>query len=437
MHRPPRTVSAWLISGLLITAAALPAAATGDSGISARGSKLDTASAPPQPTDFWQAVNAGSLAHVKRFAPALDINARDALGQPALMIAAGRGYGDVVAWLLTHGADANITGPRNWTPLIAATSANHNSVVRQLLAHKADVRVHSSDGFNALFYAIEYQFADVARTLLDGGADANARLPAAIAQGHTALMHAAQRNAPQLATLLLQKGARVDAIDSQGRTALFYAAQHDAVAVLDVLKRHRANIRHQDHHGDTALHAIAVRSDDAVVSWLLANGMPAATRNQAGETALTLAAFHGNTALTLQLLPPADAAQKTAALFAAVRGGVLPTVTALLDAGIDINTRNTHGETPLMLAAQQRHAHIVEQFLQRKADIGALDRAGNSALLHALQVTPTHAGVVQQLLAAGSDPQQANVRGQTAQALLEHSDNAELRALLQPGDQLR
>lgn len=417
-----------LMLGLIVafTGNNLAASAT---TITANGSKPEAASAKPQPTDFWQAVNAGSLTHVKKFFHAADPNAKDALEQPALMIAAGRGHDDVVTWLLQQGASIDITGPRNWTPLIAAVFNNHISTTRLLLAQNANIESKSADGFSALFYAIEYRYDDIIDLLLGVNADVNASMPPAIQNGHSALMHAGMRDAAGMAKKLLARGARIEQTDVQGRNALFYAAEHNALATLGVLAQHKANLASRDKAGNTVLHVVAIQGKPATAEWLLLHGADMRSTNHEGSTALAVAAFSGNTDVAKLLLAKANPDDRNRALFAALEGGALPTVTALIDGGLSINARNARQQTPLMVAAALRHAHIVDYLLQNKADINAVDRDGNTALLHALLVSPRHTGIVAQLLQTGSDAQHRNAAGQTARGLLVKSDDAALRAL--------
>jgi ankyrin repeat protein len=428
MNHPGKKLSALILS-MIAGIAGINAYAGSNAPITARGSKLETTAVNPQPADFWQAVNAGSLVHVKKFFKAGDLNAKDALEQPALMIAAGRGHGDVVAWLLQQGANVDTTGPRNWTPLIAAVFNNHAGVAKQLLARHANIEAQSADGFNPLFYAIEYHYDDMIDALLAAGANVNAAMPPAIQNGHTALMHASLRDAAGTAKKLLAKGARIEQTDAQGRTALFYAAEHDALATLEVLAQGKANLAQRDRAGDTALHVVALQGKPATAGWLVQHGINAQSTSNDGRTALAVAAFAGNTDVARLLLTKAGEQDRNGALFAALEGGSLPTLTALMDTGLDINARNRQRQTPLMVAATLRHAHILEYLLQKKADLDAVDNAGNTALLHALLVSPSHAGIVAQLLQAGSDAAHRNKAGQQAQELLAQSGDENLRAL--------
>jgi serine/threonine-protein phosphatase 6 regulatory ankyrin repeat subunit B len=381
------------------------------------------------PQNFWEAVNAGSLPVVQRFARPADIDGFDALGQPALLLAAGRGYTDIAAWLLAQGANIEIRGPRQWTPLIAAAFGGHTDAVKLLLQHNADTKAQSDDGFYALFYAIDYRYDPVVAALVAAGAAADATTPAQVQSGHSALMRAVLRNTAAAALQLLNAGAPIEYRDTQQRTALFYAAEHNAIAALDVLSRWQVDYRARDNSGNTALQVAALKGQADTVLWLLEHGVDLNAKNSAGDTALQIAANAGNTEVALLLAGKSNKAAQHNALFAALQGGSLPTVSALVETGLPVDTRNNEGATPLMMAAQYSHAHLVEFLLQHNAAVGARDRFGNDALLSALLNPPVHGGIVLQLLKAGADKMQRNKRGQTAAELLAASDDPELRVL--------
>lgn len=58
------------------------------------------------------------------------------------------GYGnqDIVTLLLEHGANPNIPGGQNETPLHDAVASNRPSIVRILVSHGADVNARNSRG---------------------------------------------------------------------------------------------------------------------------------------------------------------------------------------------------------------------------------------------------------------------------------------------------
>lgn len=384
---------------------------------------------PAEPADLWQAINAHSLPLVQRIAT--DPNAVDPLGQPALLLAATRGDADIARWLLERGAKVDIRGPRDWTPLIAATFGGHADVVELLLEHRASTAAVSADGLAPLFYAIDYGYIDILDRLIAAGADANAATAVQFQDGHSVLMRAAMRNVAEAAVHLLAAGARLEQRDARGRTALFYAARYDATDVLDVLVRTPVDRAARDADGNTALQAMAEKGQVATAQRLLDMHVDANARNRAGDTALIIAARAGNTEVTRLLAERAGSAARIDALSAAAQGGSSKTVVALLDIGLPVDARPGGGATPLMIAARHGHAHLVDELLRRGADAKARDAAGDDALLLALASPPVHVGMVRQLLEAGADTTKRNRKGRNALQLIAASDDAELRAVLE------
>ena len=90
-------------------------------------------------TPLHDAVEAGDGAAVKRLLKEreVDQDARDELGNTALIYAAFEGRRAIVALLLFAGADKNKPGNRGDTPLTMASAWGHEAVVAMLLTEGA------------------------------------------------------------------------------------------------------------------------------------------------------------------------------------------------------------------------------------------------------------------------------------------------------------
>jgi uncharacterized protein len=93
----------------------------------------------------------------------------------------------------------------------------------------------------------------------------------------------------------------------------------------------------------------------------------------------------------------------------AVTRGDVETVQELLRAGADINARDRHGQTALMLAAHRGDRELVEILVEGGADLNVTAKYNLSALM--LAVTAGHVGVARLLAGAGAD---LRVRGSGA-----------------------
>jgi hypothetical protein len=116
---------------------AAPAAAASRSG-----PVVQPMSAPPQafasPETLRRAAAAGDLGALKAgLAGAGDIDARDAQGRTALMLATLDGQADAVAVLLAHGADPSAADTHGTTPLQAAVAADEREIIAMLRRYGA------------------------------------------------------------------------------------------------------------------------------------------------------------------------------------------------------------------------------------------------------------------------------------------------------------
>jgi len=140
--------------------------------LAARGFDLNTRNDKFEPP-LWLALRAGSL-KVADFLidrPDVDVEARNAKDESALMMAALKGHLPQAQALIRRGAHVNKPG---WTPLhYAATAdvATAPALVELMLEHHAYIDAVSPNGSTPLMLAAMYGNAKVVPILLDGGAD--------------------------------------------------------------------------------------------------------------------------------------------------------------------------------------------------------------------------------------------------------------------------
>lgn len=163
---------------------------------------------------------------------------------------------------------------------------------------------------------------------------------------------------------LIHRGMDVNSVDATGNTLLMQSVQRDNMDFFDYLLKRRARLN---------------------------------TRNRNGETALSLAAYQGK----------------------------LPFVQRLVQAGADVNL---YGWPPLIYAAFNGHAAVVDYLLKKGAEINATTANGSTALLFAARFG--HIEVVELLLQNKADPNIANERGATAIDWALKTDNTDIADLL-------
>ncbi|OEH45886.1 Phosphocholine transferase AnkX [Legionella parisiensis] len=91
----------------------------------------------------------------------------------------------------------------------------------------------------------------------------------------------------------------------------------------------------------------------------------------------------------------------TTLLLSAVKSRNVALINKLIEKGVNLNTANKQGLTPLMLACKHGFNEIVQILLENGAKTDLTDKKGNSALHHAC--IEGHANIVQQLVKADPD----------------------------------
>jgi len=138
-----------------------------------------------------------------------DVNAAEGDGTTALHWAARAGDAELVQMLLYAGANVKATTRLGaYTPLMMAAQAGHSAVVAALLTGGSDVKATSTTGTTPLMFAAQSGDPRTVTMLVEGGSDVDAR---ETAMGQTPLMFAAAYNRVDVVKLLLARGAEIKA----------------------------------------------------------------------------------------------------------------------------------------------------------------------------------------------------------------------------------
>ena len=170
--------------------------------------------------------------------------------QLPLTLAAQNGHTDVVALLLTNGAEIEPKGRQDTLPLVAAAENGHRQVVELLISKGAEIN-QTRGRFSecALLRAASAGHDDLVCLLLAKGAP----LLTTSDFGRTALHKAASDGHPQVLKTLLAAGMPVDLRDCYGRTALHDAASGGHTQAAAVLLDSGADVNARNVRGQTPL----------------------------------------------------------------------------------------------------------------------------------------------------------------------------------------
>ncbi|XGA08169.1 MAG: ankyrin repeat domain-containing protein [Wolbachia endosymbiont of Xenopsylla cheopis] len=166
-----------------------------------------------------------------------------------------------------------------------------------------------------------------------------------------------------------------------------------------------------------------------VVEYLLKAGYDTNVKDQEGNTLLDIATQKGHTKI-IELLTKnkiyidskdeddyislnscqsevISLPEITIELFSAAVDGDFEYVEYALELGVDVNTQNKYGSTPLFLSAYNGHAKIVEFLIKNGAKVNSINQNGETPLIAA--ALSGHLAVVEYLIKNGAD---VNIKGQ-------------------------
>jgi len=344
----------------------------------------------------------GDIVAVELFlAAGMNLNAKNAKGDTALMLAAKGGHADVINVLLKAKANVNEKNQDGETALSLAAEKDRRDILGLLLNHGAD-----RDTINSAFRdAVQFGQAEAVSLLLSQGVDkviVNRALsyaagsPYLSAVSQLTIVSEAKLN--DVIVFLLKQGADVNAVnvEAKGWTALMSAATEGRALIAQTLLDAGADVNAKctcpnfSNGGWTALMMAArVASSKPIVDMLLARGASLDLVNNDGETALILVSgVWGDTAIMRVLLkagadPNTQVVGGSTVLMLTAGSGYTEKVEALLDAGADLHAKNAAGRTALMLAVREEKIPVVQALLSRGAKVNDKDAAGKTVLNYA------------------------------------------------------
>ncbi len=362
-----------------------------------------------------------------------------AFGRTALHVAASEGDAETTSALLAAGAPIEARDERQQTPVFFAVRASRPDALKALVAAGADVNAKARNGQTPLHEAVTSDNALSAEILLEAGATVDAK----DAQRHTPLSLAAAYDRVKMVPVLLRYGADPAQKGPDGKGLVHLAKESRSPNVVPLLQGAKKvevaakptvppkggapaggevtagkPAASADPKGDLRKMGLAfdaktfldrVEAGDAKAAALYAAaGIDASAKDGRGRTALWIAVEKKHVDVLAALLasgvkpdgknaPPMDYGQTIVA--AAVDGGDVEALRALVAAGADAKKGNEYGMTPLHAAAHQGNVEAVKVLLAAGADPNS---APSGAHVLFLPVSEDHVDVVELLLKSGA-----------------------------------
>jgi ankyrin repeat protein len=195
-------------------------------GCAIGGAARAAGTTPDGATPLMQAAYDGDVAQAKRLlASHANVNAVNAYGVNAMLLAAESSNTKLIAVLLNAGAKANSANPDGETALHLVARTGNVEAAKLLLAHGAKVDARETfGGQTPLMWAAARRHAPMVELLASKGADVNAR--------------GAVRDYQRVATA----ESRAKFLDRGGFTPLLYAVRENCKDCVEVLLKHKVNV---------------------------------------------------------------------------------------------------------------------------------------------------------------------------------------------------
>ena len=290
-----------------------------------------------------------------------DVNIQNKNGSTALIIASHNYHIQVIKQLLKEHADVNIQNKNGWTALMIASQNGHTQVVERLLKEHADVNIQNKNGSTALIIASQNGHTQVVEQLLKEEADVNIRNK----NGVSALMIASADGHTQVVELLTKELVDIDVLMKDGSTALMLACHNGHLEIAECLLQSFADPHIIAYNGSTAFSLAAYSGNRDVVNMLLDKAEP--TTDEI-EKAVVTSCYGGHPILITFLskkLPHLNNDQREL-LDSCVKGDLATVVIKTLGSP---DTPLELGLTPLMVASSCGHVDIVDALIQAGADV--------------------------------------------------------------------
>ena len=395
------------------------------------------------------------------------VNTKGKDAYSALQYSCRYGRVDIVRILVNHKANVNARTDSGDTPLTLAARDGHDNVVHALLSDsQCLVDAKGQDGYTALYYSCIYRHVDIVRILINHKANVNARTDS----GDTPLTLAARNGYYKLVHVLLSDfQCPVDAKGQDGYNALHYSCRYGYADIARKLVKHKANVNAKTDSGDTPLTLAAINKHDNVVNalsdyncevyakdkeayttllhsscergyagivWTLLTEHKADVNamTDSGDTPLTLAAINKHDYIVHVLsvcnceVYAKDKDTYTALLHSSCERGYVGIVQTLLNehkADINLNARTKHGDTPLTLAAINKHDNVVHSLSDYNCKVYAKDKDAYTALLHS-SCERGYVGIVRKL----TNEHNFDVNARTLLIAIKHGHDNVVLALL-------
>ena len=278
--------------------------------------------------------------------------------------------------LMKAGADVNAADGENWIPLMFAVPGNHVHYVNKLIKAGTDVNTKNRQGDTALNLAAHWGREACLKLLVEVGADVNIPDDNRVTPLHNSIMGqfgffyfsklingqykfyevGASEIGGQwenLPDMLIKAGANVNQGNCLGHTPLMSAVRNDLTRITNILLTAGADVNINDEYGHDALYHSAYNTNFDMIQILLTAGANVNRRDSEGESPLISAVRTTYLSLNHKLEQPER----------------VKCVNVLIKAGADVNAETRYGETALTCTGLLGYVKCMKSLIEAGADV--------------------------------------------------------------------
>ena len=336
-------------------------------------------------------------------------------GAHNLAVASYLGLTAVVELLLDQGSDMNLDDGLGRTPMHRAAGEGHLAAAQLLIERGAKVDSTDYTGDAPLHYAAKANYEEMTNLLLNSGTEVD--LMNYLKE--TPLHHAAAEGSEGLVSLLIERGAYVDSLDNYAKTPLFSAISYGDEKVCKLLLKAGARIDLVENYGESLLIMAVYHSfSRKTIKLFLDHGVQVNYQDPTGQTPLFKATELEIVELLIKAGAKTDIRDNHGKTLLHHAAGIdnednEAIIQTYLDLGVQVNSQDHDGRTPIFQAAEWKNPAVIEVLLKAGARTDIVDVNGETLLHHAAFAANKSGAKIWKVLDLGVQVNSQDHHGQT------------------------